>query len=419
MRYREKDVEVVPDRSAIQYYMCGQTPVDYYTEYTARKKGIRMWDTVIERYRKRSAAGEIFNNPMCVEEIDLFVQPARLEILIQSLPIPPGSTCYYNGRVYVPSVATEDFLLTSDRLSMGAFHAFLDEQFGEDTAIAVAKAYANVDESELLLLATLGELPETINFFVSILNRAVNILKGSISEKRAITKKFYVSRKDYMEALANFWMEMRYALRPLIYEIEGLEKALSKQLREIRQTARGRFISHDSETTTREVDFGSDFKATEVKTVSWTRTSRAGVLYAATPSDISWYSIFGLDQPLESIYELTKLSFVIDWIFNIGDILASWTPNAHLRHLATWSTEEYVKETNIQLTNLHRLAPAGFLFTTVESEIGSARSLHRYKRRVPNPTQPMFPQVRIKLDLAKLVDITLIARQVYRAFLRA
>lgn len=153
----------------------------------------------------------------------------------------------------------------------------LFEQFSAYEALAITRAHADVDISEMQLLATVGELPETLDWIKSLITRAINltrafnskaerskILKSLLYNKDEATGKGAIkhatrryehfvqlleSRKqrkiarsggrNLVDDFSSLWLEYRYAIRPLIVDIQNALKVLSKVIKSQRLTARG------------------------------------------------------------------------------------------------------------------------------------------------------------------------------------
>lgn len=110
-------------------------------------------------------------------------------------------------------------------LAIGEFDVVLPEQpdLGLASLVdqAVNKAWANVSLSETEGLVMLAESEKTIVSLVSIFRRLIKVLKA-LKRLDVYALKREVSAKQ----LANRYMELRYALRPLVYDAAGTVAAL-------------------------------------------------------------------------------------------------------------------------------------------------------------------------------------------------
>lgn len=116
--------------------------------------------------------------------------------------------------------------------------------------------------------------------------------------------------------LESLWLEGRYGWRPLVYDIQDINKAI-KNLNE----GRKRFRDHVGQNTTRQ----------------WDQVNTINTVYGVLTCTTKYTDTFGIRgsivadieppriqfNPLVTAWELMKLSFVIDWVLNVGQFLES------------------------------------------------------------------------------------------------
>jgi hypothetical protein len=290
-------------------------------------------------------------------------------------------------------------------------------------ATAVSSAWANVSLNEAQALVIAGEGKKTILSFCSILKRLIKIIK--LIKRRDAVGFQHLTREISLKSLSERYMELRYALRPFVYDVRGVSRALSehKLLANDRITYRGHKTYSDSNQTssTSENKYTDDagdwtYDAEVIKTWSKDVSVRAGILTQL--DEVSPLSIWGITEPIEAIWELVPFSFIVDWIFNVGDVLASWTPNYGLRTLASW----YIVETR----DYQRMARyhSNFSFPTGGTTKKGTSYLQDVtdcwcdrltitKSRVPDPTRLTLPVCSLRLDGFKLVDLAIIAKGIF------
>jgi hypothetical protein len=272
----------------------------------------------------------------------------------------------------------------------------------------------------MLAYATIGELPETIRWIADCYRRLIKVLALFRAKKvKLAIKRQLMNPVDSADAMLNFWMEMRYAVRPLAFEMEQLIAALGADVRPNRCTARG-FHEVTEVTETNEVKDLNHSKHFVNDNRVRTRTSsyRAGVLYEIGLVNDNWIEVFGFDKPLESIWELTKLSFVLDWLVNVGDLLASWTPSSNLTPVGSWCVEtHHIDEISTAEDHTHTRT-ADYDVSVDYLNYGVCRSVRKLQRRIISPDRPVYPHVKVNLDMYKLVDLVAIARQIYRGIMK-
>lgn len=197
---------------------------------------------------------------------------------------------------------------------------------------AVAKAQAALYD----LLTELGELSSTVDYFIDTLKRFAS-LKKSIAKRAADIVKQRSSRnsrrkpKDgrlrraytQSDALASAWLEYRYAIMPLVYSLEDIEKALITRYRGIvREKSRADKALHSEHT---------DYAYSESLGMTTITTTIIDGILTARGSAVMRFDYnegrVGMD-PLITAWELVPMSFVVDWFIDIGSLISSFSPFA-------------------------------------------------------------------------------------------
>lgn len=370
-----------------------------------------MWDEVNANFLKRRAAGELFNNP-------------KYKVVYQrtNVPFAYSASGTYNGS---PCTMEKAFEVIGSGLSWPAIPTTVEavdlllEQFDGDRDIAIAEAWANVDESELAALASLGEMPETVAWINSLLYRGVRLLKFFRKKKSILEALKGQTTKQRIDAVSNLWLELRYAVRPLVFEMRQAVEALQAAIRRnTRKTGRG---LHKTETLLKSSNVQVCHQMNlNVQCISrLTNEYRTGVLYTIDEDINGILAIWGLDKPLEAIYELTFLSFMLDWFFNVGDIISAWSPKAGLTPLISWASEKHIWTIAAQGQDSFPVpiyATQVVNRTTIEQ--GKQEVVLTVERRVPSPSRPLIPTLRINLDVSKTIDIALIGRNLMSGLFR-
>lgn len=403
--------------------------------YTATTSCSRMADVVTEGFRLKRNQGVIINNPMFKEEIISRVDPT---IWIHDGHL--GSTSihhvYYNhvnlsianGAPVLPNISAFENLMEDSRTAID---------------LAVTRSWANVDVSDMQILASLGELPETVSWLKSILSRGVlanTKLKKKVERfsigltlarkaasalpkdvrklenwKRVLLKKdASKSQVDLIGSVANAWLEYRYAIRPLVFEMKQCIEAMQSVIKKgTRQTARGKEIRlvDGSFDTTLIRSWPSQVETTVVRTSEKSSTyCRAGVLFEIEESLNTLLAIWGVDQPLESAWELVPFSFIYDWFFSIGDVISSWSISTGLKALASWVTVIYDSFVSKKCTSCMIRNAGSYVWDPPQVTLGQSYVSIRRKWRVPSPVRPILPSFDLKLNLAKCIDLGTIGR---------
>lgn len=301
-----------------------------------------MYDREVENYHARSRAGELFFNPYdkgrVVEEFTPFT-----------------------GTVYQTSTVGKykydgDFTLDGNILPALPGFLALDEPDLEDLrALAATKAYANVTSTQANALVTMFEMRKTQQLIMDTAHKLDRVLRKCWSNKHLLREAYQklgttnpklVKRhlqkqfKFLTSQLENHWLEMRYGWRPLVKDIDDWSKAINAaglaQYR-LRQTFRGWNSTLLSDTDTVVADFYSGFYTwTFVRSTSTILECRAGCL--AEPRTYGVMDHFGFTKIPYALWDLTRLSFVVDWFLNVSDFISSYTPDTYYKILGSWAT---------------------------------------------------------------------------------
>jgi hypothetical protein len=376
---------------------------DTYT-YNGKNVELRdMSDVVTKQFHKQRAAGVIINTPMYRQHVKRTRSVATLSrtgyVKTDMRPM------LQTGELPTPELVAQPIL------SHGIpFDEYL-VQYNADRDYAVMKAWSRVEESEVQALASLGELPETLRWATSVFRRFLELVrllksKNLLKKAKALTR---INRRT-VDGSSDLWLEWRYAIRPLIFEAEAIAEALAKSLKK-RNTARGfnGIKSPGTPTTTRIVS--GIYSWDETRTVKQEHNYRAGVLYDLDPGFVSLSAVWGIDQPLESAYELIPFSFILDWFFNFGMWLSAWTDNAGISPKSSWVYESHLREEVVTWNNIAVVTDDGQIVSSVTSQTpGTSSSIALYERRIPSPARPSLPPFKLRLDTSKLLDLVTIGR---------
>lgn len=360
----------------------------------------RTTDTVNPAWRRRIANGEIINAPFSTTYEK--TEPPSFGSYSQSLLIKDYTTCSgvkYDGTLHIVApqyrpmgTRVPEFLVKEEvPLDVGAIQA-----------LAVTNAHANVDVAEMQALATVAEGRKTVQSMASILMRLVSVMrKVRKLDIRALRKE--LSRKE----LADRYMELRYAIRPLIYDARGIAKALERESEHIRRTAVGYASGSASHTDQVLRSFAYYANAWWTRNAQYSVSARAGVLCSV---NVDAVNIWGVDQAVETLWELTPFSFIVDWFVNVGDTIAAWTPNAGVSQQASWVT---VKENFTASNTTTTLVAVPWSYTEISQSYSGCTTTHTQKvtRRVVNPPLSILPSFNMRLDGYKLTDLGIILKR--------
>jgi hypothetical protein len=374
--------------------------------YTASKTWDNMVDETVPNYYARMKKGELFFNPMVREKYSLsgvpscFTGSAMIGNRTDSGTLVPRGPLVSSPTPLVESVSSYPNVV-GYLLNYGTAT--------KDTAVTAA--WSDINQSTLQLLVSAGEAKETLQYAVTCLNRAKLLLQAARGRVDAIRK---LKKSLQKGELDSYWMEARYAIRPLLYEIAAALDLLKEQLvRNPRLTARG-------------FDFRSSVDVSEVTHLydAWTgvvyqkestviHTCRAGLLYGLQNDSVTWEQVLGLDQPIGALFDLTKLSFVLGWFMNISDYISSWEANASSVIFGSWYTERVITQ-NVYIPLRAYCTWDAFGYTNIDVTCtpGSVVEKREVSYRNPYAPQPTTPSFRIRMDVGKAFDLAVIIKQI-------
>lgn len=415
--------------------------MDTVESYRRTSNVLGMLDVVTPNFRALQNKGVIINNPMHREEVITSFHPTYW-IMDGRRSDGINIHCEYWERLRYTEVTDANAVLPDELASLAKLSAFQRE-----IDLAVTRAWSNVDVSEAAALASIGELPETFAWLASIMTRGISLtrrvrkkfeiaditadLQALAFESKKGFRRFHSwmmvlerrSAQDLLKKLpdkvgdiSNLYLEYRYAIRPLVFEMQQCLVAMSKALKKAcRQTARGKEITlidgHSNTTLPRESYSASHYVDGVVRTTEKSSVvARAGVLFEIQESINALLSVWGFDQPLEAVWELVPFSFIYDWFFSVGDVLSSWSIGNGLSPISSWVTVQHISFIEKKPISLAIANRANYVWKTPYVNLGSSYGSINRKWRVPSPPRSIIPRFDLKLNLGKILDLAAIGR---------
>lgn len=372
-----------------------------------------MGDTVTPEFRKSVANGNIILNNMVSDYVKASYRGYRFEWTGKT---PSNVPLFYRGySLPSPSTALRAFTSPVDLWNS------LEEAQGYRGLrdAAVVKSWSNIDQSSMAALATLGEMPETLRWIGSILKRLVNLIRffRNPARKASDLLKLSGKRVPLKDVPFDVWLEWRYAIRPLIFEMKQALDALKAIIKKgSRQTARG--YTYDIGVTTSSQTVGNSGNIVQYTWDTKVRKRiefRGGVLYDLSESLNDLTTILGLDQPLEAAWELVPFSFILDWFFNIGTCLSSWSQGMGLSPLGSWVTCIWVTEKSAYGHSYGNIWDTNVCTKFEQIQLPSYSEVRLLKQRWIDPSRAVLPSFKLKLDSQKILDLVAIGRQLLKA----
>lgn len=396
-----------------------------------------IYDWVTPDFHKVVKTGRVINNPLNVNKVEETNPSIDIDYTrvtnYKMLDVTNG----YTVGIFPLIVESKQGTIGLQNLIAGSGKSFLslDNQIDLDRlrSIAVTSAWANAKESDILALATAKETSKTIRSLHSLSKQVIRII-SAVKNPLKIVKHltFKQAKKAYNEA-EEIYMQARYNLRPLYYDILGVMKLTSDDslIKRSRRSNFNRYSIRGRECDTIESSDSFDFTSSILPSVnlrlhrktSWEAEVRAGVLCQA--GDWTKWDQMGLYLIPETLWELVPFSFILDWFGNVGDLISSWLPQPGVQTLTSWATTETVlsQQLSIEILGYSDSAPhsqnVGQIWdtSTTCSLLGdlTACKVSKQINRIPNPSRPYTPFLRVYLDLPKLIDLAIIGKNLKRA----
>lgn len=407
MRYREKMNTYTEGTWTGNFIPSWGTPTYRSVDYIATQQYIAMLDIVTPNWRARIAKGEIISNPMASRAFSSSVSPS---VMISNgfVKTNPKNTWTRRHSGVIPPA------FNAVVLDWIAFDAEL-EKYKDYRDVALSKAWANVDISEIQALASLGELPETLSWMTSLLKRAISLIRLFNQKKLLLAAgKMVASKKSMLDSMSDLWLEYRYAIRPLVFDMHSAVMAWNAVVEKSnRFTARGfDEIPLTTSASTYQYTLPVYGKPIVSRVSTTSANFRAGVLFVIDGNINEFRSIWGFDQPIETVWELIPFSFIVDWFFNVGHVISSWTYNPGLKPLTSWCTETISTSITDNWT-IPQYVDKQYTVVNEDFYPGCTKTTLLSKRRIIAPSRALLPKFNLKLNTAKLIDLATIGRSLF------
>lgn len=384
-----------------------------------------MTDIVTPLFKKRSVNGEVIISPMSQYKA---TNVSTGQFDWAEFRDPTGGT-YFARSTRTANYPTPEVMVKYPSLAA---------KVESCEALAITSAYAKVGAPDVSTLTELAELRETISFLWS----PVKAMKAATERLSSYLKRFSRYEADYnrrMEAwylrqakrpgrspgpkplwsppkmkwgkwsvddVASAWLAYRYAIMPLIYLFQDIQKHLGRNGEPTRDTARAK--ADDSYSTT--VRFGpfdtfvngvvGAYKSARDETITARVVSRAGVLYVPDWS-LSRQLGVQINRVPMALYESIPLSFVTDWFHNGAEVYDALTAEFRaLRILGAWVTTVVTFDYSVSAggvsTSDSRVTFGGLVTKTVGSGT--------WKRRRPASVSDVRLKLRVEIGAKRIGD---------------
>lgn len=273
-----------------------------------------------------------------------------------------GNTVAYAGFVYNnPSLwieyVAEKRLIDVDPRSVGfSLDTFLQDTKSDVLALQrdkglITETLADADAGTLDILTSMAELPETVRSIYDGLKVIISMYRDARSKhlrlyNKAKSHKYQKTAhaakamKELNQAAADVWLNFRYNIMPTVYLIEDSLAYIAKDLSQFERWRGGKtteFVHRYKP---------SGFDVDEDSRVVHRCFIKRLIDLTNAPSKASQLL---LTNVFVTAWELVPLSFVIDWVLNIGNVLTSLSPAGDYKA----QVSSYSHKINHQVTYVH------------------------------------------------------------------
>lgn len=224
-----------------------------------------------------------------------------------------------------------------------------------------------------------------------------------------------------VDVFSEVWLEYRFGLRPLLYDIEAINEVL-RRLKEGSPVLSRGWRSQTAESSRSGSSVLSGFKCQgfnstlpgtpswigisgAATTHSWTRkrtvTGRAAVGVNVVSRDLT------MADPLLTTWELLPWSVFVDYFINVGDLLAAYSPFASGTLAYATYTETLVDEVTQTSFWTATSQPGLVWHNPISPPSVVVTRTTNVKRKVVTPTPSL--QVSINLDVSQVIDLLAVA----------
>lgn len=220
----------------------------------------------------------------------------------------------------------------------------------------------------------LAEFRSTVSSFKGLVNRFLNLLRGM-----------------NFDNLADAWLELRYAWRPLYSDMQSFAKALTDAKKPPYHIFKER--KGDSSVLTEE-------SSVRVNNVTVTTRIVSSLSVRGTAETLIEPTRFRV-APLTTAWELVTFSFIVDWFLSVGNALASFEASLEFPDLQTSGGLYHTYNVTTIVDNFSSPSFTGSV---------SGKNILLGYRKERFPLSPSYvPKPQFNFDVLKLIDFILIA----------
>jgi hypothetical protein len=226
--------------------------------------------------------------------------------------------------------------------------------------VAKTAAIAELRAASYDALTDIIEIRKSVALFHELAGKMDSFIKTVIRKvKEKVKTKNFIPLDTllamYAQEAANYWLKYRYGVMPIVYSLEDILRA--------QRGLRGGLIRDKSSVSETLNDTQSlTWEEGPSATLTTTQTLSGSRIYRATAFGNVDIGGLGSFDPLVSLYETAKWTWILDWMMDVGSFLQAVSPFAQVTTKAvclsvktTYERRQSVKRTwhNVSSTDRH------------------------------------------------------------------
>lgn len=340
-------------------------------------KRVSMTDEVIPNFHKLSQEGRVFMNGMSSNSMEITAGSGTTPEMTAISSSCSGAQLYKKRYRYPLTGASVgrltsgfEFLYNSD----GSIRPYNSLVSGSDLNAAIT-------EASTATLSNRGKANNNLWETLAESNKALGLVPGMTRNAlKTISKNSSLIARS--KASGSAYLAYRYGLRPLMLDLEAIQKGLLKKVGKLRQTTRSQVTLTESKVETFTGNYGGAFyydRLFEHQEVLNVRAMSLDEYVASVASNIGFTTKGLATLP----WELLPYSFVVDWFANIGDFFGSLVPAFGYNQLGSCLVIDGTLTSNYTALNSRVIAANAYTQDTPVS--GSCTRIWTSKRRSTLP----------------------------------
>jgi len=284
---------------------------------------------------------------------------------------------------------------------------------------AILSVHAQLNSSDFQSLVSAAEIKKTVSTFTSVFRKVIRLIPMILNYRRTLSNLSKRGVRRLSKDASRQWLELRYGVRPIAYDMRNLYKAINSI---IDGHTRVRFyskeemdpLSYEISANTNNFSVGYlqyDYHSLSTRTVE----ASAGIIADVDIEGLKRVTRpLGLSEITQSAWELVPFSFVVDWFFNVGNLISAWSPASSTRILGSYVTVRDSYKHLRSLEQFHDSRAGGYATVNVDHDGIFWEYDNVVTTRWSNPSVPAIPSLDINLDVAKVADLLALARTLWR-----